>query len=407
MQLSSRAATPVLLTALFSGLCCAQEWTESAVIERFLEQSPYAREARARVAIARAEARARTFYPNPSLLYSRESAGLTEFFQAEQTVPISGRLKLLKEAGASSVLATEADSAFSLWQARTSLRQAFFRLLASQNREAVYSTSQKDIEDVIRVLRERELQGEGSKFDRLRTERERAEVLAELALLRSATALDRSHMLAFLPADLTDTVAVSGEFSTPALTLSAPDLTKRALVIREDYRAEQQRVKQYSTEKRAAERLRIPEPLINAGVKRADVGQQRIGYGPVVGLSIPLPIFNKGQAEVARFMAEQERADARLGVLSRQIQAAVDGGVRAFQVRSAARDEYRHALADSGAELVRIATVAYEEGEISILQLLDTYRLQRQAQLRLIDIEAAVKEAQIELERVVGEEFSR
>ena len=407
MQLHNRAATPLLLAVLSGGVCCAQEWTESAVIERFLKQSPYSREARARVAIAQAEARTRTLFPNPSLLYSREGAGLTEFFHAEQTVPISGRLKLLKEAGASSVLAAEAEANFSLWQARSSLRQAFFRLFASQRREAVYSTSLRDTDEVIRVLRERELQGEGSKFDRLRTEREREEVLAELALLRSATELDRAQMVAFLPADVPDSMTVSGELSIPSLTHTAADLSTRALAIREDYRAEQRRVQQYRTEQRAAERLRIPEPTINAGLKRADVGQQRIAYGPVLGVSIPLPIFNKGQAEVARFTAEQERADARLQVLARQIQAAVDGNLRAFQVRSAARDEYKRSLADSGAELVRIASVAYQEGEINILQLLDSYRLQRQTQLRMIDIEAAVKEAQIELERVVGEEFSR
>lgn len=407
MPLFNRAATPVLITALFGASCCAQEWTEAAVIETFLQQTPYAREARARIAIAQAEARGRTFYHNPTLLYAREGAGLTEFFQAEQTLPVSGRLRLLREAGASSVHAAEADAAFSLWQARTGLRQAFYRLLASQMREAVYSTNLKDIDDVIRVLREREIQGEGSKFDRLRTERERAEVLSELALLRSTTTLDRAQLLAFLPSGPQRQTAVSGDLSTPALSLNAPDLIARALAIRQDYRAEQQRVQQYRIEQRAAERLRVPEPLITAGLKRADVGQQRIAYGPAVSVSIPLPVFNKGQAEAARFTAEQERANARLQILSRQIQAAIEGNVEALRVRSAAREEYRRVLADSGPELVRIATVAYQEGEINILQLLDTHRLQRQAQLRMVDMDAAVKEAQIEVERVVGEEFGR
>lgn len=407
MPLPNRAATPLLMTALFSGICCAQEWTESAVIERFLKQTPYTREGRARVAIAQAEARGRTFYPNPILLFSHESAGLTEFFQAEQRLPVSGRLKLLREAGASFVQATEADAAFSLWQARSSLRQAFYRLVASQKRETVYSTNLKDIDDVVRVLRERELQGEGSKFDRLRTERERAELLSELALLRSVAALDRAQLLAFLPADLPAPTAVVGDLTPASLTLNAADLTTRALAVRDDYRAEQQRVQQYRIEQRAAERLRVPEPFVTAGLKRADVGQQRIEYGPAVGVSIPLPIFNKGQAEVARFTAEQERSNARLQILSRQIKAAVEGNVEALRVRSAARDEYQQILANSGPELVRIATVAYQEGEINILQLLDSHRLQRQAQLRMIDIDGAVKEAQIELERVVGEEFGR
>lgn len=407
MPLLSRAATPLLLTAIFGGIGCAQEWTETAVVERFLKQTPYLRESRARVAIAQAEAQSRTLYPNPALLYERESAGLTEFFQAEQTLPVSGRLKLLREAGASSVQAAEADAAFSLWQARTSLRQAFYRLLASQNRETVYAANLENIDDVLRVLRERELQGEGSKFDRLRTQREQAELLSELALLRSVTALDRARLLAFLSADLPGPAAVSGDLATPPMNLNAADLTTRALAARADYRAEQQRVQRYRTEQRAAERLRVPEPLVTVGLKRADIGQQRIVYGPAVGVSIPLPIFNKGQAEVARFTAEQARANARLQILARQIQAAVEGNVEAFRIRFAARGEYQSMLAGSSPELVRIATVAYQEGEINILQLLDTHRLQRQAQLRMIDIDAAVKEAKIELERVIGEELER
>jgi cobalt-zinc-cadmium efflux system outer membrane protein len=56
---------------------------------------------------------------------------------------------------------------------------------------------------------------------------------------------------------------------------------------------------------------------------------------------------------------------------------------------------------------VNIARVAYQEGEIGILQLLDAYRNQREASLRMIDIQVAVKEAELELERVMGEEIGR
>ena len=52
----------------------------------------------------------------------------------------------------------------------------------------------------------------------------------------------------------------------------------------------------------------------------------------------------------------------------------------------------------------RITRVAYQEGEIGILELLDSLRVNRAASLRLLDLEAQVKEAWIELERVVGEE---
>ena len=132
MHLPSRAATSVVYMAVFVGLCSAQEWTESSVIQKFLEQSPYTRQARARVAIAQTEARGRTFYTNPSVNYTREGAGLTEFLHAEQTLPVSGRLKLLRQAGSSLVRAAESEGAFDLWQARSSLRLIFYQVLTAQ-----------------------------------------------------------------------------------------------------------------------------------------------------------------------------------------------------------------------------------------------------------------------------------
>jgi outer membrane protein, heavy metal efflux system len=405
MHLPNRATLALLVVAFGSALS-AQEWTEAVVVQKFLEQSPRVREARARVAIVEAETRGRTLFTNPSFNYSREGAGRTEFFQAEQTLPLTGRLSFLRRAGAAMVQATEADGAFSLWQARSALRQAFYRVLAAQQSESIYASGLKEIEGVIRVLAERERQGEGSKFDRLRTDRERAEMLAELALVRATAAIERSQLQAFLP-DGTAIPAVSGQLESPPLTVSAAQLTQRALAVREDYRAEQRRLEQYRLEQRAAERLRFPEPIINAGLKRATVGQGVTANGPVVGISIPLPVFNKGQAEVARYSAEQERVAARLDVLARQIRAAVEGAVQAYTIRQRARDEYRGQLAQTGPELVKIATVGYQEGELGILQLLDAYRVHRQAQLQMLEIEAAVKEAQIELEGAIGEEFGR
>ncbi len=407
MRMPVRAAIPALLAAILARSGAAQEWTEAVVIQKFLDQSPHSREARARVAAAQAEARGRTLYSNPSLNVSREGAGRTEFYQVEQMLPLSGRLNFLRQAGGASVDAAQADGAFSLWQARATLRHAFYRALAAQERQNVLALGVKEIEEVIRVLAAREREGEGTKFDRLRTERERAEMQAELALLEASAALERAQLLAFLPPG-TEIPAVAGQLDAPLPPeMDLTRLTQRALAVREDYRAEQRRAEQYRLEQRAAERLRYPEPVVNAGVKRAEVSARGLASGPVVGVSVPLPLFHKGQAEVSRFAAEHERSAARLQLLERQIRAALDGAAQAFTIRRRARDDYRARLAETGPELVRIATVAYQEGEIGILQLLDAYRVQRQSQLRLLDIRAAVKEALIEVERIGGEEFEK
>ncbi len=406
MRLRRRAAAFFLWIAACRGLEAAGEWTEQKVVDTFQGQSPFAREARARVAAAQAEARGRTLYANPNVSYTREGAGFTEFYQAEQAIALNGRLRLLRQAGDSYVRATEAEGAFDLWQARTNLRLAFYDLLAGQQRAAVYDAALAEIESILRVLHDREREGEGSAFDRIRTERERAELRAELALVQAEAGLSRARLSAFLPSD-TSIPQVAGVLDTTFPLPEPGSLVQRALAVREDYRAEQRKGEQYGLERQAAERLRIPEPVVSAGLKRAEVAPNRVASGTVVSVSLPVPLFNKGQTEVARFSAGQQRVAARLQLLERQIRASIDGMLHAFLIRSQARDRYRQELAGAGAELVKIATLAYQEGEIGILQLLDAYRSQRQGQLRMIDIQAAVKQAQIELERVVGEEFGK
>lgn len=396
-----------ICVAYFSQTSPAQEWTEEQVVRGFLDQSPWVRDARARTAVAVAETRSRTLYSNPRVRYIREGAGLTEFLQAEQTIHWSGRLGLLRKSGGVSAGVAEAEGALDLWEARTSLRLAFYQVLAGQELGAVYEAVLKEIDEVNRVLTEREAAGEIARFDRLRAERERAQLVAEWALVEAETELDLGRLRGFLPADV-QVARVSGRLETSISGgLDAETLARRAMAARQDFRAEQQRLTFFQLERRAAERLRIPEPVVSAGYKRADIGLNQIVHGGVVELSVPLPLFNKGQAEVSRFSAEQERSSARLQILSRQIRAAVDGTVRAFNARREAKDRFSRALSDSGPELVRIATVAYLEGEIGILQLLDAYRMQREAQMRMVEIELAVKEAQIDLERVVGEELDQ
>lgn len=399
-----RCAPAWLFLFSFSAACIfAQEWTEAQVIEKFLDQSPYAREARARIDSVRAEAAGRTLLPNPSAVATREGAGYASFFQLEQQLPISGRRGLLKQAGTAAVGVTEAQAAITLRTLRSDVRLAFYRLLAAQRREAVVADGMRDLDEVIRVLRTRESEGEGSRYDRLRAEREMAEYRSQLALAHSDMVQARATLSAFLPTG-TALDRVAGRLYTPATVPAIDNLLQRAFSHRSEYIAEQRQVDRFRLERRAADRLRIPEPVAVAGLKRGDVALGRTETSSAVGITIPLPIFNKGQTEVARWRAEQEGAAARRDALERRIRAEVTGAAEALRLRKGAVEQYRGEVNQIGVELNRIVRVAYQEGEVGILELLDSYRVTRQALLRLLELEALTKESQIELDRAVGEE---
>jgi len=402
---------------LVRGLCYAQsaaaEWSESQVIERFLAQSPQARELRARVAVTEADARARTVYVNPSVSYSREGAGYNAFLEASQVLPVSGRVGLLRKAieGATSVAEGHREAV--LWSLRSDLRIAFYRMVASEQRAELLSSRIGEVDQLARILRQREEEGEGSRYDRLRAERELAELRTDVTIAQSIVAAGGARLAGFLP-EGTQVQRVRGElrlaFEPPALE----DLIRRAMSGRADYRAEQQNRARSQIEEQAARRLRLPEPVVSAGVKRADILS---GAGPnlfsnvthtalAFSVGVPLPILNTGRYEVARYQAEQEEAEARIVLLSRQIHTEVEGARAVLDVRRDALAAYHRDIEAAGKELIHITQTAYQEGEIGILELLDAYRVNGAAALRQLDLEAGVKEAFIELERVVGEELT-
>jgi outer membrane protein, heavy metal efflux system len=380
-------------------LVLAQQWTESSVVEKFLEQSPIVRETRARVAVAEAETRGRSAYANPTVSLSHEGAGRTEFFQASQALPLTGRIGLVKQAGLAQAKVLEREGEFSLWQARCGVRLSFYRMLAVQEKMTALAQSIEGLGRVIGVLRLREQEGEGSKLDRLRAEREREELQAEVGMMDAMLAGERGNLLAYLPEGV-NVERVEGVLRVVPRSWEATELVAKSIGGRGDLQAEGQRAEQYRGEVRVAERLRYPEPLVQAGLKRAELGQQVVN-GPVVGMSVSIPVFQRGKAEISRYTAEQERTLARLEQMKRKVKASIEAALRVYSIRAGTLQKYP---VDS-ADLVAIATLAYQEGETGILQLLDAYRVERQTRLRRVELEAAVREAWIQVESVVGEEL--
>jgi len=399
-----------------SVICLAQdqrEWSEPQIVERFLMLSPQALELRARLALAEAEVKTRTVYPNPAVSYSREGAGYNEFFEASQTLPLNRRIRYLRDAGTAAVAVADANREVALWSLRSDLRLAFYRMVAAQERVRLLSSSTSEVEQLIGILRQREQEGEGSRYDRMRAERELAELRTDVVAANELIAAVRGKISGFLP-DGTQVQSVRGALAVPLEPPSLDELKARALDARPDYRAEQKVLTRYKLEEQAARRLRIPDPQIAGGVKRADVTS---GIGPnpfsnathtgvVFSLSVPLPVFNSGRYEVALYQAEQEQSKARAAVLLRQMQTEIQGAREVLAIRREALAAYRGELESAGVELTRITRVAYEEGEVGILELLDSLRVNRLASLRLLEFETGVREAFIELERVVGAELT-
>jgi outer membrane protein, heavy metal efflux system len=118
-----------------------------------------------------------------------------------------------------------------------------------------------------------------------------------------------------------------------------------------------------------------------------------------------IPLFDRGQPERALARARASEAQARIEAFRQLLRAEIAGWRAAVIERREAAARYRTAALDSADQIERIAQVSYEAGERGILELLDAYRTRSTARVRQAVLDAAVREAEIELEFVSGWEI--
>jgi len=218
------------------------------------------------VEVTRAERRRGTLYPNPSATAAFEGAGRTDFYLFEQPLPVNGRRRLLVQAGESAVAATRAEADYELRRLEAELRAAFQQLIYVQERRDTIDRNIGEIDELVRILREREQAGEGSKFDRLRAEHEIVERESERAGVEGRIAETRARLAGFLGELISQDAIVAEEILTPDET--PPELREAmqsALVARGDYRSQEARLETLRIEEEAADRRRIPNPVLSGG----------------------------------------------------------------------------------------------------------------------------------------------
>src|SRR4029450_13225948 len=112
----ARVCTWIAAVGLLApSVAASQDRTEREVVELIVGDGPQARAIRAEAEVTQREQLARLSYPNPSVTYSREGAGFTEFLQAEQELSLFGARGALSRAGVAATAAAEAVRDLRRW----------------------------------------------------------------------------------------------------------------------------------------------------------------------------------------------------------------------------------------------------------------------------------------------------
>ena len=144
---------------------------------------------------------------------------------------------------------------------------------------------------------------------------------------------------------------------------------------------------------------RIPDVTLTAGMRRYGEASDK---GAVLGLSVPLPLFNPGTAVVARSRAEYDRAVAARRAAGLEFEQSIEqANTEVADAVEAARAANGPALA-AAEEAARIARLGYREGKFPQLELIEAERSLAETRQASVDALTALHTARARLARLQG-----
>ena len=321
-----------------------------------------------------------------------------------QRIRIGGQLGLAKTSAQALRDAAMADVSMTVEQLGFSVQRTYADLYRIQESLRALADSQRTVDRLLQDLDVRVREADASRFDFLRMRLAWEGVHADQARLRAGQEAGWER-LAFLtgrgvpdagwilenPLGTTYGPPALEESPTPVAARSRPAAVpselEQAVGNRFDAQAMAFRRQAAAWRAEAIGKDAIPDIVATLGYTRLDP----LFNGLVWSVGVDIPLFDrKGEAKAAQ-LAEARRLDREYEVLLKEASSQVRAASAEFAQLSEALVELQQG--DEADELLPIATIAYEEGEITVTGLLDAARAQLDSRLRELELAQAMADA--------------
>ncbi|MDQ3138424.1 MAG: TolC family protein, partial [Gemmatimonadota bacterium] len=153
---------------------------------------------------------------------------------------------------------------------------------------------------------------------------------------------------------------------------------------------------------RVAGAERIPTPVLSGGFKgeRLATGESLRGF--VAGVSLPLPLWDRRGGAIAAVGAEASRRNAELEGARRQAAREIEDAYASHQAIAGQLAVLQGQLGEDASKARQAAEAAYAEGEIGLLEWLDSVRAYQEAETTYATLRAEYVARRAALERATG-----
>jgi len=279
----------------------------------------------------------------------------------------------------------------------TDVRKIYFSILAQQRKVEITRENFLSAERLLKLITHRVKLGEGREIERIKAQveyyrLERAFKKAETVLKSQKSALNR-----FLENALGVDFTLVGKISIPESLIPIEGWQERTFTAHPLIQGTKFRVAQAKSRRKAEEQVWIPD-LRLSGFYQTELDRE--AYGAGLGLQIPLWNWNRGEISKAR--AAERKTQFELELLKQEIQVRLISQYAQYQVAYEQARSFEEYILKEARRSVELAEFSYRQGEIDLLNLLDSRRVywdtENEYILALLDFWLA----RTELERIAG-----
>ena len=356
---------------------------------------------RRRRAVAEAEIQIAGQRPNPDFISAYTRAEPRWQPSVSQLIELGGKRGRRIEVSRNELRLTELDLEAALRTLRHDLRVAYFNVGLARNSVLLGKQVADQAKDLADIARERFEAGDIAQFEVLQANLAVDRATNYLARLESAERIALATLNQLLnrapeaPLDLRDTLFVK------TAPVSTSDLIGRSLASNVDLRTAEQQISTEQSRLKLARAQRVPDLTLEPGLEAFDSAYPG-SAGFKMQVTVPLPIFNRGNAEIKRSSAMLEQLQAERDATRQRVSS--DVGRAALNLESARKqvEFYETKLLPNAERVRQLASEAYRIGQTSLLSVIDSTRTAlevRQAYLQaLFDYQTALAD----LEQAAG-----
>jgi cobalt-zinc-cadmium efflux system outer membrane protein len=374
--------------------------------------SPELAAARETVGTAAGRERQAVAWSNPTLAYSREQTSRAGEMNSQNILTLEQPLELWGPRGARhraaglQRAAAEARLAGATARVDYQVVRVYAAAIAAQRRAALADEAAQAFGSATRVSQARLTGGDVSGYQhrRLLLEAARYTALRSEAIVARDSALRGLALITgrIAQGNARDPLLLTDTLTPGPVSLSPDSLLALALRTRPDLRAAQLEAEAAAAGVDVTKAERAPVPVLIGGYKgeRLATGESLDGF--VVGVSVPLPLWDRRGGAVAAAKGEAGQRSAEAVGARRQTEREVMDAFEAHEALGAQLVELDRQLGDEAAKARRAAQAAYAEGEISLVEWLDAARAYQEAQTTYVSLWSEYVTRRAALERLTG-----